>query len=68
MTKYRVPTLGLIMTVLMGILSGCRNGLTSTEMEPVPTRLTMGYIPHIQFAPIYVALDKGYFREAGFDV
>ena len=68
MTKYRVPTLGLILIVLMGILSGCQNGLTSTEMEPVPTRLTMGYIPHIQFAPIYVALDKGYFREAGFDV
>lgn len=33
-------------------------------------RMTIGmsYIPDIQFAPLYVALDKGYFRDAGLDV
>ena len=68
MTKNRLPILGILLMLLAGALSGCQNGITSPNTEPVPTRLTMGYIPHIQFAPIYVALEKGYFREAGFDV
>lgn len=68
MTKNRLPVLGILLILLVGVLSGCQNGLTSTEIETIPTRLTMGYIPHIQFAPIYVSLEKGYFSEAGFDV
>jgi NitT/TauT family transport system substrate-binding protein len=36
--------------------------------EPISTRLTMGYRPDIQFSPVYVALERGYFQDAGFDV
>jgi len=41
---------------------------TPDETVLMPTRLTLPYIPNIQFAPIYVAIDKGYFEDAGFDI
>jgi NitT/TauT family transport system substrate-binding protein len=38
----------------------------ATELRKVT--LAMSYIPNVQFAPYYVAAEKGYYRDAGLDV
>ena len=58
--------LGALAIALLG-MTACQSSAPSDE-SLTSTRLTMGYIPNIQFAPIYVALEKGYFRQAGFEV
>lgn len=58
------------------LLAACAPQPTPTEAPtPAPTetplmkiRLPMGYIPNVQYAPLYVAASKGYFAEAGFEV
>ena len=60
----------LFVLVLVSILlAACSSAPTSvSETNLVDIRLPLGYIPNIQFAPLYVALDKGYYREAGLNV
>ena len=41
-------------------------GGTASPLTPI--RLPVGYIPNIQFAPLYVAMEQGFFREQGLDV
>jgi len=57
----------LILTILAILLSAC-SPTSAQEQELVHVRLPVGYIPNIQFAPLYVAVDKGYYREAGIEV
>ena len=59
----------LVMLGMALALSACGgNRPTNGSGELTKIRLPMGYIPNIQFAPMYVAIEKGYFREAGLDV
>jgi NitT/TauT family transport system substrate-binding protein len=47
-------------------LTACGAKPSGQSMEQV--RLPLGYIPNVQFAPLYVAVEKGYFRDAGIQV
>jgi NitT/TauT family transport system substrate-binding protein len=47
------------------LLCAC-GGKPSGDLTQI--RLPLGYIPDLQFAPLYVAVEKGYFREAGIQV
>ena len=62
--KFLFALLGMVLA--LSACSGNRPATGSGELTKI--RLPMGYIANIQFAPMYVAIEKGYFREAGIDV
>jgi NitT/TauT family transport system substrate-binding protein len=62
--KLILVTLG--MALALSACGGLSPATNSGELTKIS--LPMGYIANIQFAPFYVAIEKGYFREAGLDV
>jgi len=57
----------LIILGLALILAACGSPKSGQEAL-VQVKLPLGYIPNIQFSPLYVAVEKGYFRQAGIEV
>jgi len=59
----------LLLLGMAFVISGCSNSRSTNEAGALThIRLPLGYIPNIQFAPLYVAVEKGYFREAGIEI
>jgi NitT/TauT family transport system substrate-binding protein len=61
-----------IILIMLGTaiaLSACGSPTSTNEAGTLTKiNLPMGYIPNIQFAPFYVAIEKGYFKEAGIEL
>lgn len=63
----------IIFASLLTLLVACGTPTPSATDTPtvnplVHIRLPMGYIPNIQFAPFYVAVERGYFKDAGVEI
>lgn len=66
MIKYTIPVVTLVTLIS---LTGCGNpGSPTPTAEPVHVRLPMGFVANVQFAPWYVAVERGYFAEEGIEL
>jgi len=62
-------TIQYLALVVLLILSACNVASPASTQESLQTiRLPMGFIPNIQYAPFYVAVERGYFAEAGIEI
>jgi NitT/TauT family transport system substrate-binding protein len=54
----------LFLVIISVLVSACTGGNPPQQKIQLP----MGYVANVQFSPFYVAKERGYFQDAGFDV
>lgn len=74
MIRLSILMLIFILGACIPIAPAAAPPVASTEAAPVrddtlrPLALGVGFIPSVQFAPFYVGMEKGFFREEGIDL
>ncbi len=62
--SWQLVAFALSMIVVLISIAGCGNRNSAIESIALP----MGYVANVQFSPFYMAKEKTYFEDAGFDV
>jgi NitT/TauT family transport system substrate-binding protein len=63
----RRPLVAVLAAVVAFALGACNVG-SSASPAATPLTVGLGFIPSVQFAPFYLAQQKGYYRDAGVEV
>jgi len=58
----------LVALVVVVILAGCAGVPGQGRGKPQKVTIAMGFIPNVQFAPVYLAMEKGYFAQEGLEI
>ncbi|MCX6067644.1 MAG: ABC transporter substrate-binding protein [Chloroflexi bacterium] len=59
----------LLITALIAACAPKPTPIAAPTTKPlVHIKVPMGYIPNIQYAPFYVAVERGYFKDAGLEI
>ncbi len=59
----RAASLIVVLLIATVLLTGCGEPEPSAQVT-----IAMGFVPNVQFTPMYVAIENGYFAEQGVDV
>jgi NitT/TauT family transport system substrate-binding protein len=62
----RLAPLLVVMVAICWCLAGC--GAPIEDERPQTVTLAMGFVPNVQFAPFYVAVEKGFFAGEGIQI
>jgi NitT/TauT family transport system substrate-binding protein len=65
---FRTAIRWAALLALLASLAACKTAVPQAKTELRTISLAMGYIPNVQFTPVYVAVERGYFAEEGLEI
>ncbi len=66
--RFELRKLTVLLLISAIGLTACGSQPAATSANLIHIKLPVGYIPNVQFAPLYVAIDKGYFKDVGIEI